>query len=103
MTYEFHLDPKYPWETGMPVPSDDVRFTVERVRNPKIDAPTWRAEYEDLAAIETPDARTVRLRFSKPYAERMFAFNLPIVSAAAFAAAKDAAQTARHPVGSGPY
>ncbi len=103
LTYEFRLDPKSTWESGQPVTSDDVRFTIERIRNPKVAAPTWLAEYEDLAAIETPDAQTVRLRFAHPYAERMFAFDVPIVSAVAFGAAKDAAETDRHPVGSGPY
>jgi peptide/nickel transport system substrate-binding protein len=103
LSYEFRLNPKFTWETGQPVTSDDVRFTVERIRDPKVNAATWRAEYEDLAAIETPDPGTVRFKFSKPYAERMFAFNLPIVSAAAFGRAKDAAETGRHPVGSGPY
>ena len=103
LTFEFHLDPKFTWETGQPVTSDDVRFTVERLHNPKIAAPTWRAYYEDLSAVETPDPSSVRLRFRKPYAERMFAFNVPIVSAAAFAKAKDPAETVRKPVGSGPY
>ncbi|HWZ86293.1 MAG TPA: ABC transporter substrate-binding protein [Thermoanaerobaculia bacterium] len=103
LTFEFHLDPRYTWETGQPVTSDDVRFTVERMRDPKLPAPTWRAAYEDLVAIETPDPATVRLRFGKPYAERMYAFTLQIVSAAAFGRAKDAAETARHPVGTGPY
>jgi len=103
LVYEFHLDPKYTWESGQPVTSDDVRFTVERIRDPKVPAPTWKAAYEDLAAIETPDAATVRMRFSRPYAERMFAFTLPIVSAVAFGVAKDPAETSRHPVGSGPY
>jgi peptide/nickel transport system substrate-binding protein len=103
-TYEFHLDPKFTWESGLPVTSDDVRFTIERVRNPKVAAPTWRAAYEDVAAVETPDAATVRVRFSKPYAERMLYFTLPIVSAAAFGkAAANEAETGRHPVGSGPY
>ncbi len=103
LTYEFRLDPKFTWETGQPVTSDDVRFTVERIRDPKIPAATWRAEFEDLAAIETPDPATVRLRFTRPYAERMFAFNLPIVSTAAFGRRTEAAETDRHPVGSGPY
>ena len=66
-------------------------------------APTWRWGFEDLAALETPDAATVRFRFTQPYAERLLAFNLPIVSAAAFAKAKDPAETVRKPVGSGPY
>ena len=103
LTYEFHLDTKYTWESGAPVTSDDVRFTIERLHDPKTAAPIWRPYYEDLAAVETPDPTTVRVRFTKPYAERMYAFNLPIVSAAAFAKAKDPAETARKPVGSGPY
>jgi peptide/nickel transport system substrate-binding protein len=103
LTYEFRLDPKFTWETGRPVTSDDVRFTIERIRDPKVPAPTWRAMFEDLAAIETPEPAMVRLRFSRPYAERMLTFNLPIVSAEAFGRARDAAETARHPVGSGPY
>ncbi|HTR03538.1 MAG TPA: ABC transporter substrate-binding protein [Thermoanaerobaculia bacterium] len=103
LAYEFHLDPKYTWESGRPVTSDDVRYTIERVRDPRVAAPQWRALLEDLAAIETPDPATVRVRFSKPYAERMQTFTMPIVSAAAYEHAKDPSETARHPVGSGPY
>ena len=103
LTYEFHLDPKYTWESGLPVTSDDVRFTIERVRNPKVASPTWRAQFEDVAAVETPDPATARVRFSRPYAERMLAFTIPIVSAAAFGKAANEAETSRHPVGSGPY
>jgi len=103
LTYEFHLDPKYTWESGLPVTSDDVRFTIERVRNPKVAAPTWRAQFEDVAAIETPDPATVKVRYSRPYAFRMLSFTLPIVSAAAFEKAANEAEISRHPVGSGPY
>ncbi|MEP6993433.1 MAG: ABC transporter substrate-binding protein [Acidobacteriota bacterium] len=103
LVYEFHLDPKATWDDGTPVTSDDVRFTVERIRDPKIPAMTWRSGFEDLVAIETPDRGTVRFRFRDVYAERLIAFNLPIVSAAAFGRAKTPAETARHPVGSGPY
>ncbi|HTY40605.1 MAG TPA: ABC transporter substrate-binding protein [Thermoanaerobaculia bacterium] len=103
LVYEFHLDPKYTWESGLPVTSDDVRFTIEHVRDPRVSAPQWRALFEDLAAIETPDAATVRVRFARPYAERMQTFTLPVVSAAAYGRAKDPAEMARHPIGSGPY
>lgn len=104
LVYEFRLDhPKYTWDSGQPVTSDDVRFTIERIRDPKAAAATWRSLFDDLAAIETPDPQTVRLRFSRPYADRMLNFTIPIVSAAAFGHAKDAAETVRHPVGSGPY
>src|SRR4029077_15394236 len=56
--------------------------------------------FEDLAAVETPDPATVIVRFQKPYAERLLAFTLPIVSAAAFAQKRD---SDRAPFGSGPY
>ena len=101
--YEFHLDPKATWDDGSPVTSEDVRFTVERIRDPKIPAMNWRSGFDDLAAIETPDPGTVRFRFREPYAERLLAFNLPIVSAAAYRRAKTPAETGRNPVGSGPY
>ena len=103
LLYEFHLDPKAAWEDGSPVTSDDVRFTIERIRDPKVPALTWRAGFEDLAAIETPDAATVRVRFQQPYSERLLVFNVPIVSAAAYARAKAPGDTDRRPVGSGPY
>jgi peptide/nickel transport system substrate-binding protein len=103
LVYEFHLDPNATWESGSAVTSDDVRFTIERVRDPKVNASGWSASFEGLASIETPDPRTVRVRFSNPYAERLVAFGLPIVSAAAYARAKAPGETDRHPVGSGPY
>ena len=102
-TYEFHLDPKAAWDDGAPVTSDDIRYTIERIRDPKVPAMTWRSGFEDLVAIETPDPTTVRFRFREPYAERLLVFNLPIVSAAAYKRAKGPAETDRRPVGSGPY
>jgi peptide/nickel transport system substrate-binding protein len=103
LTYEFHLDPEALWEDGSPVTSDDLRFTLERIRDPKVPATELRGSFEDIAAIETPDPLTARVRFRSVYAERMIAFNLPIVSAAAYARASHAAEPGRRPVGTGPY
>ena len=102
LLFEFHLDPEATWEDGKPVTSDDVRFTLERIHDPKVNAASWSWGFEDLAGIETPDPATVRVRFQKPYSERLLAFALPIVSAAAYARAKPG-DTDRRPVGSGPY
>jgi peptide/nickel transport system substrate-binding protein len=103
LIYEFHLDPDASWDDGSPVTSDDVRFTIERIRDPKVPALNWRSGFEDLVAIETPDAATARLRFREPYSERLLVLNLPIVSAKAFAQAKAPVDTDRKPVGDGPY
>jgi peptide/nickel transport system substrate-binding protein len=102
-TYEFRLDPYAEWEDKSPVTSDDVLFTLERIRDPKVPAFNYRDSFSDVAAIETPDASTVRIRFRSPYAERLVSFNLPIVSRAAYAKAKSPADVDRHPAGSGPY
>jgi len=101
LVYEFRLDPDARWEDGSAVTSDDVAFTVERVRDPKVPAMTWRSGFENLAAIETPDRLTVRFRFERPYAERLLAFTLPVVSRAAFS--RSAADADRKPFGTGPY
>ena len=55
LAYDFRLDPKARWEDGSPVTSADVAFTIERVRDPKVPAVTWRWGFDDLAAVETPD------------------------------------------------
>jgi peptide/nickel transport system substrate-binding protein len=101
--YEFRLDPYAEWEDGSPVTSDDVLFTIERIRDPKIPAFNYRDLFEEVTGIETPDASTVRVRFSAPYAERLLAFNVPIVSRAAYGKAKSVPDVDRRPAGSGPY
>src|SRR5262245_17751243 len=88
LVYEFQLDPDARWEDGSAVTSDDVRFTIERIHDPKANAANWNWGFEDLAGIETPDKETVRVRFQSPYSERLLAFVVPIVSAAAYARAK---------------
>jgi len=100
-TYTFSLDPQARWEDGSPVTSADVKFTLERILDPKAGAVNWRPALEDLDRVETPDAVTARVTFRKPYAERLLAFNLPIVCAAAYA--RDPKAVHRSPFGSGPY
>jgi len=78
LSFEFRLDPTARWEDGTPVTSADVAFTIDRVRDPKVPAPNWKWGFEDVAAVETPDASTVIVRFERPYAERLFAFVMPM-------------------------
>ena len=103
LIYEFHLDPTATWDDGSRVSSDDVRFTIERVRDPKVNAASWSGGFEGLVGIETPDPATIRVRFQRPYAERILAFNMPIVSEAVYGRAKTRTETDRTPAGSGPY
>jgi peptide/nickel transport system substrate-binding protein len=103
LVYDFRLNPKARWEDGSPVTSSDVSFTIERVRDPKVPASNWRAGFEDVVAVETPDAATVIVRFKRPDSQRLFDFTIPIVSAAAYARASKKDEMDRQPVGTGPY
>ncbi len=100
LAYDIRLDPKARWEDGSPVTSNDVAFTIDRARDPKVPAVNWRWGFEDVVSVETPDALTAIVRFRRPYAQRLFAFTLPVVSAAAYARPSE---VDRKPVGSGPY
>jgi peptide/nickel transport system substrate-binding protein len=99
LAFDFRIDPEARWEDGTPVTSEDVAFTLDRVRDPKVAAVNWKPGFTDLAAVETPEPGRVVVRFRKPYAQRLLAFNLPIVSRAAFGRG----ETDRKPVASGPY
>lgn len=100
LVYDFRLDPTAKWEDGAPITSADVAFTIDRIRNPKNGAANWSWGFEHTTAVETPDAATVIVRFDRPYAERLLAFNVPVLSAAAYAHPET---VGRKPVGSGPY
>ena len=100
LVYDFRLDPKARWEDGTPVTSEDVAYTIERIRDPKVPAVNWRWGFEDVRSVETPDPGTVIVRFQKPYAERLFAFTMPVISAAAY---RRGTGLDRQPVGTGPY
>jgi len=100
LVYDFRLDPEARWEDGSPVTSADVAYTIDRIRDPKVPAVNWRWGFEDVTAVETPDARSVIVKFRRPYAERLLAFNVPVVAAASAAHPDDAG---RKPFGTGPY
>ena len=100
LVYEFRLDPAARWQDGTPVTSEDVAFTIDRVRDPKIAAPNWKSGFEDVTAVETPEPSRVVVRFRRSYSERMLAFNLPIVSKSSFGRGSS---PDRQPVASGPY
>lgn len=100
LVYDIRLDPRVRWEDGTAVTSEDVAFTIDRVRDPKIAAANWKWGFEDVKSVETPDPATVLVKFEKPHAERLLAFTIPVVSAAAY---RKGTGLDRQPVGSGPY
>jgi peptide/nickel transport system substrate-binding protein len=97
------------WQDGVPLTSADVAFTVRALQNP-LNTIGSRDPYERIAAVETPDARTVRIRLRAPDAAILGLFLTPDSNAAILPRHLLARYTSLDhvpfnglPIGSGPY
>lgn len=67
LTIVYRLRANAKWTDGTPVTSRDVRFSWQAIVNPQNNAVS-RNGYDDVARIDTPDARTVVVHLKKPFA-----------------------------------
>jgi len=67
LTYTFHLDEAAKFSDGKPVTSEDVKFSIESVKDPQYQASHRMPYYEDVESIATPDAHTVVIKMKKKY------------------------------------
>ena len=115
--WTYHLKDDVFFEDGTPITSADVKYGIERSFAPElpggapylrdwlVDAANYQGPYKDpagIAAIETPDAKTIIFHLRKPEGD----FPL-LATATQFAPVPKAKDTGvgyeKHPVSSGPY
>ncbi|TBW36280.1 ABC transporter substrate-binding protein [Siculibacillus lacustris] len=97
--FTFHLRDGAIFHDGTPVTADDVRFSFERAVAPDSkNAQKWI--FAPIAAIDTPDARTVKITLKQPSAN--FLYGLAWGDAVIVGRAT-AATNATKPIGTGPY
>jgi len=105
LTYTFRLHPDVSFHDGSKLTAADVKASYERLRNPPAGVVSVRkADFEDIAAIETPDPRTVVFRLRAANAAMPAVFASPwncIYSAPKLA--EDPTFPARTILGSGPF
>jgi len=103
--YSFKLRPNVLFHDGTPLTSADVKASYERIVHPPEGVFSARqATYTAIAAIETPDARTIVFRLSWPEAAMLANFASPwncIYSAAKLK--EDPLFPKTHVLGSGPF
>jgi peptide/nickel transport system substrate-binding protein len=104
-TVTFELRDGVRWHDGTPVTARDVVFTVEKSRDPATEANSFLAGFQDLVRVEALDDRTVRAEYSKPYADFLEAWTVPILPEHLAGREPELLKSefARHPVGCGPY
>jgi peptide/nickel transport system substrate-binding protein len=105
LTITFRLRAGVLWQDGTPLTSHDVAFTLRKVRDPAVESRSWVSLFADVTGLETPDERTVIVHYSRPYADALDAWRVPLLPE--HLASKDAdflnGEFARHPVGCGPF
>src|SRR4030095_16070326 len=106
LSFTFHLRDDVKWHDGKPFTADDVIYSYERIKDPKVLAPDLRNYYQDVKKVEKLDDHTVRFVWSEPYFKAFeFSGALPIVAKHLFDDGQDFNKhpMGRHPVGTGPY
>ncbi|MDE2482270.1 MAG: hypothetical protein KGN02_08765 [bacterium] len=110
LTITYHLRHGIRFADGVPFTSKDVAFTYRAVIDPR-NPVTEVAPYQRIAALETPDPYTVRIRLKSPWAgavRELFAesdYIYGILPAHAFGGNTDITHAAwnQHPFGTGPF
>ncbi len=102
LTYEFVLREGVKFHNGEPVTAEDVKFSFERYRGA-----SYKLIKDQVAAIETPDARHVRFKLKKPWPDFLTFYST--ASGAGWIVPKKYVEKVgddgfkRHPIGAGPY
>ncbi|HEY1881576.1 MAG TPA: ABC transporter substrate-binding protein [Candidatus Cybelea sp.] len=66
LTITYHLRRDARWSDGVPVTANDVKFSRNAIENPNNNVVS-RHGYDDVAAIDTPDAKTVTVHLKKRF------------------------------------
>lgn len=106
LTYTFTIRDGVRWHDGVPFTADDVIYSFDRIRDPKVDAASIRSYFKDVTSVKKVDERTVRFTYRRPYFKALeICGGIPIVPKHIFDNGLDfnTHPANREPVGTGPY
>lgn len=108
LSIAFHLNPNARWHDGLPVRSNDVRFTVTSTKDSTLGSPA-ASVIANVDSVSTPDSATAVFWFHVRSPQQFYdaVYQLPIMPEHVWKpippAKWRASDAARHPIGSGRY
>ena len=101
----FRLHDDVRWHDGAPFTSRDVKFTYEAMMDDRVASPR-KPDYELVLSVETPDARTVRVVYRRPFSPALESWMTSVLPAHLLAGVPPDRWPLtfnRAPVGTGPF
>lgn len=103
LTITFHLRKNVKWHDGEPFTAEDVKFTYEKLVDPKVMTP-YASDFERIKKLETPDPYTVKVIYKEPFSPALESWGMGIIPKHIFSNGDFNNHPAnRKPIGTGPY
>ena len=104
--YRFYLKKGVFWSDGVEFTGDDIVYSFNRIKDPKVDCTPLKGYYVDIEKITKIDKYTVEFKYKKPYFLALeIVGSLPIVPKHIFDNKTDfnSHKNNRFPIGTGPF
>lgn len=104
LEFTFHLRKDTFFHNGEPVTADDVKFSLEAIREPKHQALNLLSYYEKITKIDVVDKNTIKFTASEPYFKNLqFLCGLVVIPKSVYGDISKSVKMQNDMVGSGPY
>jgi peptide/nickel transport system substrate-binding protein len=99
LTYTFHLATGVKFHDGAPFSADDVKFSLDRARDPK-SVNAQKQLFENIGSVDVIDPATVKVTLTKPQGDFLYDMGW---GDAVIVSPKSAATDLTHPIGTGAF
>ena len=106
LTFTYHLRKDVTFHDGHKMTAEDFIYTLDRILDPKVDAPVLRSFFGDCESYKALDDYTVRVKWEKPYFKALSTVgSVPVLPKHILDDGTDFNRHpfGRNPVGTGPY